>query len=159
MPSPDEPAAGELPDLTGWLRGSGDVVVSPARRAHVDGGTVDERVRPWDLGRWTGRALADLPPEELAAWRSDPAWAGHGGESLEQLHHRVAAVLDAWRDGPPRRAVVTHGGVVRAAVVLTLRAPTDAAWDVDVRPGSRTELSATARGWRVQSVGCGAGPA
>ncbi|HWH28093.1 MAG TPA: histidine phosphatase family protein [Mycobacteriales bacterium] len=136
------------------MRGAGDVVVSPACRAHVDGATVDPRVGPWDLGRWTGRALADLPQEQLAAWRSDPSWAGHGGESLEQLHGRVAAVLHTWHDGPPRRVVVTHGGVVRAAVVTALRAPADAVWDLDVRPGSRTELSATAEGWRVQAVGC-----
>lgn len=155
MPAVDDPAVGSLAGLDDWLRGAGDVVVSPARRAHVAGAAVEPRVGPWDLGRWSGRALADLPSGQLAAWRGDPSWAGHGGESLEQLHARVAAVLSEWRHGPPRRAVVTHGSVVRAAVVLALRAPADAAWDLDVRPGTRTELSATAHGWRVQSVGCG----
>lgn len=153
VPGDDEPA-GVVPDLHGWLRGSTDVVVSPARRAHVDGAVVEPRVGPWDLGDWTGRALADLPAPALTAWRADPAWAGHGGESLDQVSTRVAEVLDDWRAGPARRAVVTHGSVVRAAVLLALRAPVSAAWDLDVRPGSRTELVATSAGWRVQAVGC-----
>lgn len=154
MPTPDEPAAGALPELGDWLRGSSSVVVSPARRAHLDGAAVEPRVGPLDLGRWAGQPLAALPAEDLRAWRTDPTWAGHGGESLLQLHDRVAAVLEQWRHGPARRAVVTHAGVVRAAVLLALRAPVTAGWELDVRPGSRTELSTTGSTWRVQSVGC-----
>lgn len=154
MPHDEEPAAGRLPDVTEWARGQADVVASPALRARLAGARVEPRLRPWQLGAWTGRPLAEVPAEHVARWRRDPRWAGHGGESLHQVHERVAALLEEWRSGPPRRVAVTHGSVVRCAVLLALRAPVEAAWDLDVRPGSRTELAASPQGWRVQSVGC-----
>lgn len=153
MPSDDEPAVGPLPDTTGFLRGSGEVIRSPAARAHVPDAATEHRLRPWHLGDWSGRALEDLPPEQLAAWRSDADWAGHGGESLRAVSRRVTALLADWHDRDGRMVAVTHASVVRAAVLHALRAPVDAAWDLDVRPGSSTELHTTSSGWRVLTVG------
>lgn len=151
MPA-DEPASGELPDLARWLGRSGRLVTSPAARCRVAGAAVEPALGPWDLGAWTGRTLAELP--DLAVWRSDPAWAGHGGESLLALQGRVAALLDRWRAHPGRLAAVTHAGVVRAAVTHVLRAPPEAAWDLDVALASVTELHTTPTGWRLVRVGC-----
>lgn len=146
----DEPADRPLPDLAAWLGRLGHVVTSPATRCRVPGGVIEEDLRPWDLGTWTGRRLADLP--DLVSWRDDPAWAGHGGESLLDLQHRVTGLLDRWHDRPERRAAITHASVIRAALTHVLRAPPEAAWDIDISPSSSTELHTTPRGWRVVHV-------
>lgn len=148
----DEPPEHPLPDVTGWLGRAGQVVTSPAARCRVAGTPVEAALRPWDLGSWTGLPLAELP--DLAAWRADPAWAGHGGESLLALQTRVGGLLDRWHERPGRWVAVTHAAVVRAAVVHVLRAPALAAWDLDVAPASLTELHTTPTGWRLVRVGC-----
>ena len=44
-------------------------------------------------------------------------WSADGGESLAQLHARVAGYLDHLRERPPADvvALVTHGDTIRAA--------------------------------------------
>ena len=147
----DEPAQGALPDLTGWLGRSGTVVTSPARRCRQDGAPVEPRLGPWDLGDWTGRPFEEL---DLASWRSDPGFDGHGGESLVALQARVAGVLAEWHSRTGRLAAVTHAAVIKTMVVHALRAPVQAVWDVDVTPGSISELHATASGWRLTRLSC-----
>lgn len=147
----DEAATDPPPDLTSWLGRSGSVVTSPARRCRVPGSPVDPRLAPWDLGDWTGRPLSDL---DLVSWRSDPAFAGHGGESLLALSERVRALLSDWHGHTGRIAAVTHAPLIKMAVVQALRAPVEAVWDVDVAPGSTTELHSTPSGWRVTGVSC-----
>ncbi|MDP9436121.1 MAG: hypothetical protein M3P93_13400 [Actinomycetota bacterium] len=51
------------------------------------------------------------------------------------------------RPGEMRRAI-------KLAVVQALRAPVQAVWDLDVAPGSTTELHSTPSGWRVTAVSC-----
>lgn len=148
MPA-DEPATGVLPDWSRFVGRAGTVVTSPARRCSVPGAAVDERLRPWDLGAWAGRDLSEL---DLAAWRADPGYDAHGGESLLALHDRVAGLLADWHDRDDRLVAVTHAAVVKAAVVHALHAPVQATWDVDVAPSSTTELHATPTGWRVVGV-------
>jgi broad specificity phosphatase PhoE len=149
----DEPAIQPLPDLAPLLGRDGRLLRSPARRCEAPGAQVDERLRPWDLGAWTGRPFAEL---DLTGWRVDPAYADHGGESLLALHHRVAVMLDQLQDGAlvGRSTVVgiTHGSLIKAAVVTALGAHVSAVWDLDVNPASMTELSATHEGWRVVRV-------
>lgn len=110
-------------------------------------------LRPWDLGSWTGRALGEL---DLAAWRDDPAYDDHGGESLLALVGRVGRLLHDLRDDlraqRGRLVAVTHAAVIKAAVALALDAPATAGWKIDVRPGSVTELHPAADGWRVVQV-------
>lgn len=147
----DEPAVAALPDLTGWLGRSGRVVTSPARRCRLPGAPVDPRLGPWHLGNWTGRPLGEL---DLLAWRTDPAFAEHGGESLLALSERVRDLLADWQAGTGRLAAVTHGPLIKMAVVQALQAPVQAVWDLDVAPGSTTELHSTPSGWRVTAVSC-----
>jgi broad specificity phosphatase PhoE len=120
----------------------------------VPGGVVDPGLRPWDLGCWRGQPLAALDPTELARWRADPTFAGHGGETLVALTNRVAVLLRGWqRLGRTDQVVaVTHGAVIKAAVALALHAPLAAIWDLDVHPASVTELHPRADGWRVAHV-------
>ena len=147
----DEVAAGPLPDLTGWIGRSGTLVTSPARRCMQPGAAVEPRLGPWDLGAWTGRPFDEL---DLPAWRSDPSFDGHGGESLVALHDRVAGLLVEWHRLTGRLAAVTHAAVINTMVVQALGAPVQAVWDIDVRPASVTELHATSTGWRVTRLSC-----
>ncbi len=154
MPA-DEDAAGPLDDLTPWLGRSGRLVTSPARRCRQPGGEVEPLLRPWDLGAWVGRPLDEL---DLTAWRSDPGYEAHGGESLLALLDRVRDLLEKWQDQEGRLVAVTHAAVIKAAVVNVLRAQPTAVWDIDVHPGCGTELHFGPGGWRVVRVNTGLGP-
>ncbi|MFW2543573.1 histidine phosphatase family protein [Primorskyibacter sp. 2E107] len=71
--------------------------------------------REMDFGAWEGRAWEALPRAELDAWAADfHGYDGHGGESVAQLHSRVARALNAAPDGA---LVVTHMGCIKAALV------------------------------------------
>lgn len=133
----DEPATAHLPDLTAWQGRTGEVWTSPARRCRVAHARVDPRLRPWDLGSWVGRDLAEL---DLASWRADPSYDAHGGESLLALSERVQGLVASWQQREGRLVAVTHAAVIKAAVVQALRAPLDAVWDVDIAPASTSEL-------------------
>ena len=148
----DEPALRALPDLTPWLGRTGTVLTSPARRCRVDGADVEPRLRPWDLGAWSGQPLDQLDQLDLTAWRSDPAYDAHGGESLLALCTRVSALLQVWKQTEGRLVAVTHAAVIKAAVTHALAAPPTSCWAVDVAPGSLTELHGTPGGWRVVRV-------
>lgn len=124
-------------------------MTSPALRCRVAGAPVEDRLRPWDLGTWTGRPLQEL---DLEGWRETPSYDAHGGESLQALASRVAGLLQDWHGRDERVLAVTHAAVVKAAVVHALRAPLVAVWDLDVHPASVTELHATTTGWRVVRV-------
>lgn len=142
----DEPALEPLPDLAGWLGREGEIVTSPAQRCRLAGAPVDWRLRPWDLGSWAGRPFDEI---DLAAWRTNASYDGHGGESLIALSVRVGQLLDDWHDRTGRLAAITHAAVIKAMVVHALRGPVDAVWDVDVSLAALTELHATATGWRL----------
>jgi broad specificity phosphatase PhoE len=119
-----------------------------------DAAALDAGVADWDFGSWAGRALADLEaadPAALMAWRSDPASAPHGGESLVALLARTRAWLDAL-DGDGVRIAVTHPSVIRAAVVCGLEVPEEAFWTIDIAPISVTELRRRGTRWRVARI-------
>jgi probable phosphoglycerate mutase len=71
--------------------------------------------REIDVGAWQGRDLAELPPGQEPSWRGGDL-VPPGGERWEELAARVADALDALAEAGGNWLVVTHGGVVRAAV-------------------------------------------
>lgn len=158
----DEPvedgAAALAAPLRDLVRERDELLVSPALRcaqtAAAAGLTprVEPRIAECDFGDWAGRTLADVnaeAPDAVGAWMSDPAAAPHGGESLAAFAARVAAWLDEQAGADGRTLAVTHGGVVKAALVHALGAPLDAFWRVDVAPLSVTELHAHDGRWTV----------
>jgi broad specificity phosphatase PhoE len=101
-------------------------------------------------GAWTGLtldAVGERDPAALHAWLDDPDARPPGGESRTELSARVAQFLERARSQPGALAAVTHGSVVRAAVILALGAPPEAFWRVDVAPASITELHPRPTGW------------
>lgn len=161
----DERAREQAAGLAAVVPSRGDVLSSPALRcvqtataAGLDA-TPEPRVAECDFGSWAGRSLADVhaeDPQGAASWMTDPAAAPHGGESLADFCARVRTWLDeqAAQDGPA--VVITHGGVVKAAVVHAMGAPLETFWRVDAKPLAVTELHAHDARWTVTRVNCGA---
>ncbi|SNR58472.1 alpha-ribazole phosphatase [Puniceibacterium sediminis] len=90
--------------------------------------TVSQDFAEMDFGHWENRRWDDIGRDALDAWAADfLGYAGHGGESVAQLRDRVARGLDSVPEGA---LVVTHAGVIKAALVLRGDA---AGWDH--RPG------------------------
>lgn len=147
--------------LNGHLPHRAEGLSSPARRARQTAAAaglevrVEERLAECDFGAWAGRRLADVHAEDPAgveAWMADPAAAPHGGESLEALLGRVDGWLaeQAAQDGTA--VAVTHGGVVKAAVVRALDAAPAAFWRIDASPVGITELHAHDGRWTLARV-------
>ncbi|MEM1086466.1 MAG: alpha-ribazole phosphatase family protein [Pseudomonadota bacterium] len=78
---------------------------------------VDTRVIEMDFGRWEGMAWSDIPRHEIDAWANDFLYAcPHGGESVAMLRDRTCEALrDISGENKPT-LIVTHSGVIRAAL-------------------------------------------
>lgn len=160
----DESLDAAGPEAAGGLAGRlgrGEALCSPARRARetARAAALDAEVVPelgeCDFGTWAGRTLAEIHEKDPAgahAWMTDPQARPHGGESLADLLARVGAWLDAQAQQDGRAIAITHGGVVKAAVVHALGAPAAAFWRVDVAPLAVTELHAHDGGWTLRRI-------
>ena len=84
-----------------------------------------EALREQGYGVLEGRPSREL--WDLVDW-TDPHWSAEGGESLAQLHARVAGHLAELRADPPAEvvALVTHGDTIRAVqAVVAGRGPAE----------------------------------
>lgn len=103
-----------------------------------------------DFGIWatlTLEAIHARDPDGLQAWFEDPDAAPHGGESHAQMAERVRCFLG--RVGRGTTVAVTHGGVVKTALIEALGAPYPSFWRIDVAPASITELRRRDGAWTV----------
>ncbi|MFI9628931.1 histidine phosphatase family protein [Streptomyces sp. NPDC052042] len=114
-------------------------------------------LRGWDLGRWSGRQLAEVSgrePEAVSAWLTDASAAPHGGESLTGFCTRVGDWLEHVADrtggGGVRVLAVVDPSVVRALIVRALGLPTESFWRLDVAPLTLTGLSGRAGRWNLR---------
>lgn len=147
--------------LAGRL-GRGDALCSPALRARETAAAaaldpvLDAALAECCFGSWAGRTLAEVheqDPEGAGAWMTDPHACPHGGETLAGLIGRVGEWLDRQASAAGRAIAVTHGGVVKAAVLHALGAPAAAFWQVDVAPLALTELHARDGRWTLTRLG------
>ncbi len=77
----------------------------------------DCRLMEMDFGTWEGQAWSAVPRAEIDAWAEDFLHARpHGGESVAELRARTTDVLMDWSDSYGSTLVVTHSGVIRAAL-------------------------------------------
>jgi alpha-ribazole phosphatase len=84
-------------------------------RGHV--ALIDDRLREMDFGSWEGQDWDMIPRAELDAWAADFFHARpHGGESVAMLSTRVASALSHYRSRSGETLIVTHAGVVKAAL-------------------------------------------
>lgn len=75
---------------------------------------VDERWAEAGLGSWEG-SVPEALGADYARWRAG-AFVPPGGETLASVQERVAAAAHAAAAHPGPVLVVTHGGVIRAAL-------------------------------------------
>jgi broad specificity phosphatase PhoE len=108
---------------------------------------VDDRLCELDFGELEGVAYDDIAgarPDLYAQWMSDPtAVQFPGGESYGDLHRRVEAVLEELHPKPSSPSpvvVVTHGGVIRAALSALLDLPRERIFRLAVAPASITRV-------------------
>ena len=100
----------------------------------------DERLREFDFGTWEGVPWDDIPRQELDAWAADFFHARpHGGESVRMLHDRVGAAIAEYRRSGRSHVVVTHAGVIKAALA---RAGHPDGWKAVVEFGASIRLPA-----------------
>jgi broad specificity phosphatase PhoE len=156
-----DPAGEAAARALAGLVGRGEALCSPALRARATASAFGLAARPvaeldeCDFGAWRGRTLAEVHARDASAaeaWMTDPAACPHGGESLSAFADRVGAWLDQQAASDGRAIAVTHGGVVKAAVVRALGAPLETFWRVDAAPLRMTELHAHDGRWSVACV-------
>ena len=159
----DEPSRAQAARLADRLPKRCEAVSSPALRrretAHAAGldARPDAALAECDLGAWAGRSLADVnaaDPDGTRAWMTDPNARPHGGESLSDFARRVAGWLDEQARESGSAVAVTHGGVVKGALVHALGAPIASFWQIDVAPLAVTELHAHDGRWTITRVNC-----
>lgn len=109
------------------LPGFRRIITSPLQRCrrlaeHIAGElrvplSVDLRFQEMDFGTWEGRAWAEIPRAEIDAWAADFMHARpHGGESVAMLRARTLEALAELKNTGDQHLIVTHAGVIRAAV-------------------------------------------
>jgi alpha-ribazole phosphatase len=145
---PGADLAAEVARLNDSLPEVARIVASPLTRCRLLGEglararglalALEPRLVEMDFGAWEGRPWADVPRAELDAWAADLLHARpHGGESVAQLAARVEAALADLGARPGRALVVTHAGVIKAALVPR-RGP--AAWSASIGFGEALDM-------------------
>jgi len=137
-------AAAELAGLTPGALVSSDLLRAVQTAEHCARATglplsTTPELREQAYGVLEGRPSREL--WDVVDW-TDPHWVADGGESLAQLHARVAAYLDRLRADPPARvvALVTHGDTIRAAQAVAAGAGPEGMPAVTPANGSVTRL-------------------
>jgi broad specificity phosphatase PhoE len=90
----------------------------------------DDRLKEIHAGIFQGLLWAEIEakfPEAARPWREQhPDFVIPGGESRRSLMVRGLAVLESIRENPFRRvAIVSHGGILAAALKAVLRIPAE----------------------------------
>lgn len=114
-------------------------------------------LRDCHYGAWTGRTLDEVmarDPNGVETWLRDPTATPHSGESLLSLMQRIAQWLEGEKAMDRRSILVTHPGIVRAAIVHALDATPKSFWRIDVAPLSVTRLSGRDGRWNLTYAGC-----
>ncbi len=109
------------------------IATSPLRRCRILAEAIatrrgmrvvtDHRLIEMDFGAWEGQPWNDIPRAELDQWAADFLHARpHGGESVAQLQARTQAALAEYHATPGHQLLVTHAGVIKAALATGHRA-------------------------------------
>lgn len=102
----------------------------------------DDDLRELDFGELEGRTfdeIAETEPELYKTWMDTPTKVRFpGGECYADLKTRSVRALERAAAKNESVVVVTHGGVVRAALAEWLRIPAEAVFRLDQRYGGIT---------------------
>lgn len=143
------------------------IFLSPQRRAVQFAGPlaarfalvpeVLEELREMSFGRLEGLTYSEMDGElqaAFAAWLRNPAlYRVPGGESLQMLSRRVGRAINKMTDGLEEEqtvVAVSHGGVIRMAVMRLLSMRMSVMPRLRIDPGSVTVLERTGGIWRLE---------
>ena len=121
--------------------------------------SIDEGVNEINFGSWMGKSFSELMISDdwkrynQARATSTPP----GGESMMEVQARTWSSLQMVAGRYPNQqdvtaAVITHGDVIRALLVLLLGMSPDHIHRLEVAPASVSEISLEPGGPRVQSI-------
>jgi probable phosphomutase (TIGR03848 family) len=109
-----------------------------------------------DFGEWTGQTFDEV--RKHPRW---PEWAAHrsisripGGETMREVQRRVVEAMIEMREQHPDEGivVVSHGDVIRAALVFALGMPLDFYGRIEVATASLSTVRIDAGGIRVIAI-------
>jgi broad specificity phosphatase PhoE len=118
--------------------------------------TVLDDLAELDFGEWTGLTFEEVRKDPR--W---PAWATHrslscipGGETMRAVQRRVTEALMEMREEHPEDhvVVVSHGDVIRAALVFALGMPLDFYGRIEVATASLSTMRIDGNGIRVIAI-------
>jgi broad specificity phosphatase PhoE len=134
------------------------IVTSPLQRARqlaenvaaVSGAalSVDPRLSEIHRGRWQGRKVSDIDPNEVDAFYADPwTFAAHGGESDADVLARAWPVIEQTLASATdaNLLVVAHYNVIRVVTAYALGIPAQASFSLRIDPGRALLLLDAAR--------------
>ncbi len=109
-----------------------------------------------DFGEWTGSTFDSIRADpRWEAWRTQRSIAAiPGGESMRQVQRRaVDALLDINGRHPHQTVVVvSHGDVIRSAVLFALGMPLDSYNSIEISQGGVSTIRIDAGGIRVLTL-------
>jgi broad specificity phosphatase PhoE len=114
-------------------------VLDPSANAVVVADLTDQ-----DLGNWEGRRRTEVhKANPQIEWANPSLVEPEGGEGMRAVVDRTAELIERLVRHYPDRPIVavSHVALIRAAVLLALDLPIDAATQIDVSPFSLTHLS------------------
>lgn len=118
---------------------------------------LDRELREVDVGAWTGKRyeeVAELYPEEWAAWSAGLDLRRGGGETYAELAERVDRGLARAAAAHPggRVLVVSHGGAIRSWVVRHLGLSAERARGLSaIGNAAVCVIEHAARGWVLRT--------
>lgn len=108
----------------------------------------DDRLREMHFGIFDGLTAAEAQKKNVEVWQAWLSDFDHyrlpGGESFQDLKARFAAI---WQDikktytDDAQIALVTHGGVARAALAVLCSMPDALTWHIETRPASLMQIN------------------
>src|SRR5919112_3640440 len=117
---------------------------------------VSDAVTEIDVGEWSGRDFASLRDDlHWAAWNSARSVARPpGGETMLEVQARVMGHMERVRGSHPDQGVVlvSHGDVIKAALLYCLGMPVDDYRLFDISPASISTLVIGDWGAKVLSM-------
>ncbi len=108
---------------------------------------VDERLVEIDYGELEGLTPGEVGEARWEAWRRDPAWRPPGGETLCELHARVAGWCEEVSAPAASGDVlaVSHVSPIKAAVAWAIGAGPELAWRTTLGIAAITRISTEPR--------------
>jgi len=124
--------------------------------------TIQPAIDEIDCGAWSGRSFEELSQEQSwQQWNCSRATARPpSGESMADVKQRIVAHLDQMQRADPdgRVVLVSHGEMIRVAILHYLELSADAYSQIEVDPASISTLVMTQGAVQVQAVNEVVGP-